>query len=99
MSRASLDAEQTWALIELLMATGEIQLIYVHRRVQHWLDRSLAGRDDDVAARRRAWLAISRYRKGRKAAGIRPLIFHARGHDDHMHVRFRCPAEQPRCRD
>lgn len=77
-----IDVEKTYALVEALITETDVQLILVDRRVIRVLvDHGRAlGRDP-------AWLASI-------FSGQNALVRHARGHRDHLHVRFYNPRAQ-----
>jgi murein endopeptidase len=92
----SLDAAATFKLIENLLAStnedGGVQMIFLDFDVQgilyYW------ALDAGVSERRLA--KIFQYPHGRgTTAG---LVRHEPNHDDHMHVRFKCPDEDTACR-
>src|SRR5690606_9473112 len=82
----------TWAMVRYLVSTarspGGVDLIFINTSVQKILydwakKRGVSGRTLD---------AMFQYPKG---GGI---IRHADGHDNHMHVRFKCPAIDKACK-
>jgi penicillin-insensitive murein endopeptidase len=73
----SLDRERTWALIEALYEGGNVEYLFIDRKVQALL-REHAER---VAPQLLTPLFDGTPQK-------QPLIRHARGHTTHMHVRF-----------
>ena len=94
-SKDNLDADATWALVELLVQTadqpGGVELIYLDYDVQRLLY---------AAARRDGWTAeqlarVFEYPDGRKAKGR--IVQHRWNHHDHLHVRFRCPPGDQSC--
>lgn len=87
----TLDAERTWAFLEGLLSTGLVQYIFVDYGLQPVLyAEALAS----------GWTAeslqdIFQYPDG--VGSRRGLIRHARGHDDHFHMRIHCPVEDAGC--
>ena len=87
-----MDYERQWALFSYWLEHDEVTYIFMDRRLQrgfyHWMVDE--GIDPDVIAHT-------------LQAGPNPdhpVIRHARGHQDHFHVRFRCHEETDvRCRD
>lgn len=79
----TLDVARTWALFETLIATGEVEYIFVSYRLQKALYRH--ARKQGASKR---WLrGIFQWpRHWRRKAGI---IRFERGHRDHFHVRFK----------
>lgn len=84
-----LDSAKTWTLVEALLRTGAIQYIFIDRGIQEQLYRHARAEGWDEATLD----AIFQYPGGRK----RTIIRHVRGHRNHLHVRFRCPAEDEEC--
>lgn len=85
------DADKTWYLIERLLLTGQVHYLFVDYDVQEALYQ---------AALSAGWAEadlgdLFQFPRG---AGARVgIIRHSPGHDDHFHVRFRCPDGDPRC--
>jgi murein endopeptidase len=93
MSDANLDRDETWALLKLLVSSGEVEAIYIDRSIQKLLyDHAVA---TGLMSKRalREWME---YPRGSGTAGT--LIQHVKGHIDHMHVRFECQPDEPRCK-
>jgi murein endopeptidase len=86
----TLDAERTWFLISTLIATGDVELIFVNRKLQRYLYRHAAAQ----GVPEEQLDELFQYRHGvRQKVGI---IRHEPGHVGHFHVRFRraAPHEQ-----
>ena len=83
LDHRTLDREKTWDLVEALLETGEVELILLDRSHQRLLHRvaKRRGYSEQRLSRLFQWPRSRRTRVG--------LIRHARGHDDHLHVRFR----------
>jgi murein endopeptidase len=78
-----IDVALNWELVKALATRTDVELILVDRRVQQVLyDYALAAGED------KAWLDSLFH------AGMGSLLFHARGHRDHFHVRFYNPRAQ-----
>lgn len=75
----NLDRERTWALIDALVAMGNVQYVFVDRRIEAWLEETAVRAGLDEARR----VAIFEGTPTEPA-----IVLHARGHDDHLHVRF-----------
>lgn len=91
-SPRTIDGEKTWYLIEQLLRTGQVRMIFIDHPLQAVLydhARRSGWREADLAA-------IFEYPQRRNA---KALIRHIRGHANHMHVRFRCAASDSRCVD
>lgn len=88
----NLDIEKTWFLIESLIRTGEVKVIYVDIRVQKMLYQYAAPK---LTPEQREVLFSVPRRETSSAA----IFQHWPGHRNHFHVRFRCPAGQLMCRE
>ena len=94
-TEATLHAAATWALISAFAETSELDggatMIFLDYAVQAILYRwALAeGVDQELLGR------IFQYPHGKRAAV--GLVRHAPNHADHLHVRFRCGANEPGC--
>jgi hypothetical protein len=87
----SFDAEKNWVLIKALVDTGEVQTIFISRKLQRLLEPvARAQLDADEFARY--------FRVPGQDPQHAPLLRHEDGHVDHMHVRFRCDDDDVRCR-
>lgn len=90
-TRADMDAEKTWTLLELLLSTGQVQYLFIDRKLHKPLFRqALAMGWSDAEARQ---LFESPIGKAKRSGVIR----HISGHKHHFHVRFRCPDDDERC--
>lgn len=76
-----LDVRRTWALIEALYSGGNVEYLFIDRKVQPLLR--------EHAERVAPGLIIPLFDG---TIQKQPLIRHARGHTTHMHVRFHDPA-------
>jgi len=87
-----LDAEKTWTFLELLMSTGQVQYFFIDRKLQKPLfHQALAMGWTEDEARHIFEAPIG----PAKRSGI---IRHIPGHKHHVHIRFRCPNGDDRCR-
>ncbi|HLT31870.1 MAG TPA: penicillin-insensitive murein endopeptidase [Myxococcaceae bacterium] len=77
-----IDVEKTYALVEALITETDVQLILVDRRVIRVLHDHAKTLERDPE-----WLASI-------FSGPNALVRHARGHRDHLHVRFYNPRAQ-----
>ena len=91
MTEDTLDAGKTWHLVERLLLTGQVQYIFMSYRIQEVLYMTAL----DSGWREQDLLGIFQYPRGHKTK--RGVIRHARGHQDHFHLRFRCPAGDSDC--
>jgi len=88
---ANFDVEKNWVLIQSLVATGEVQQIFISSRLQRLLK--------PLAREQLSEREYARYfRVADSDADEAPLLKHWDGHRDHMHVRFRCEDGNGRCR-
>lgn len=81
----------TWALVDALLAGGEVSVVFLESKLQRRLYE---------AAR---WEGASHERLGELLQALDPdrlgtVIRHADGHDGHLHVRFRCAPRELDCR-
>jgi murein endopeptidase len=85
------DAEKNWVLIKALVETGEVQTIFISRKLQRMLEPVARQDIGEEALGRYFW---------RPGGGPEqdPILRHWDGHRDHMHVRFRCEPGNDRCR-
>lgn len=83
------DWPATWQLVQALAARGAAQDIFLDWSLQPALHA--AARQQGAPATQLA-LQIQHPVRGRAA-----LVKHAAGHIHHLHVRFRCPANDPAC--
>ena len=84
------DWAATWALVRSLVRTNEVVYIFLDRPLQYRLadaGRAMGATEDELAT----ILEVAQDR--RKQAVVR----HAKGHDDHLHVRFTCAPYEPKC--
>lgn len=87
----AVDWAALWELVEALIETGEVSVIFLDQRLQerlYWAARRAGKTPEELAPiihwprKDRIWEAIVR---------------HARNHKGHMHVRLLCGPEEPRC--
>ena len=93
MHEGNLDAELTWAFLKLLVAAGEVEVIFIDYNLQRVLHKHALEHGNVPAEDLKRWL---QYPSGRH---VKPrIIEHVKGHVDHIHVRFNCQANERRCR-
>ena len=84
-----------WAFIEALAGktskSSKVEYIFLDYRIQARLYRYAKRRG--VPKKRLDWLF--QFPRGRRA--MRGVIRHTKGHDDHYHIRFKCPPGDTRC--
>jgi penicillin-insensitive murein endopeptidase len=80
--RRSFDTRRNWALVKALVSDPQVQVerIFVNARIEYWLARYAMKIGEPAALVKRARLLMQQPR------GVG-------GHDDHMHVRVACTAE------
>ncbi len=83
---SNLDRPRTWHLVRTLIADSDIDLILVDLQVQKVLKAYAREIGEDPT-----WLDQI-FQAGGKSQ--RPILFHAKGHASHLHVRFYSPAAQ-----
>ncbi len=86
------DWPATWALIRSLIETDEVAVIFLERRLQRRLYEAArwSGESHDHLADLIEWADERRWSHA--------IVRHAKGHDGHIHVRFRCGPTERRCK-
>ncbi|MBV1859534.1 MAG: penicillin-insensitive murein endopeptidase [Nannocystaceae bacterium] len=93
MNRKNLDAKECWALMQTLVQTGQIEVIYVDREIQKLLH------DYAVAHKLMSKGTLKRWMEYPSPTGSgSPVIQHVKGHADHMHARFKCQPHETQCK-
>ena len=85
-TEANLDRSRTWAFVRALVTDTDVELILIDRALQGLLSEHALSVGEDPA-----W--VQSLFHGTPGAQ-RPLIFHAKGHATHLHVRFYNPIAQ-----
>ncbi|HWB78403.1 MAG TPA: penicillin-insensitive murein endopeptidase [Nannocystaceae bacterium] len=87
----NIDALRTWKLMKALIATGEVQQIFMSAKLQRVVAREAAKElpADEVE---RMFSATNFDPK------VHTIVRHEHGHRDHFHVRFACEDGNIRCR-
>jgi LysM repeat protein len=88
---AKVDWKATWNFIEALVATRAVKYIFLDRRRQ----RALYSAAQEAGESAEMLEKIIQYPGKSQTAIVR----HARGHIDHIHVRFRCNENEKECSD
>lgn len=83
---SNLDRARTWHFVRTLIAESDVDLILVDTQIQRILKAYALEIGEDPA-----WLDEV-FQVGGKSR--RPIIFHAKGHATHLHVRFYSPKAQ-----
>lgn len=92
MSPEKFDAVKNWHFFKTLIATGEVEYIFVDYELQEVLYEYAvsAGYDEETLDE------LLQYPRGRRAN--RGIIRHSPGHANHFHIRFRCTDQDQNCR-
>jgi LysM repeat protein len=86
---SNLDRARTWAFVRALLSETDVELILIDRRIQKMLREYATSIGESEA-----WLGAVFDGK----PGVRPMIIHAKGHANHIHVRFYNPIAQETAR-
>ncbi|MBK6918047.1 MAG: penicillin-insensitive murein endopeptidase [Deltaproteobacteria bacterium] len=90
-TESSIDAPRTWAFVQALIATGDVQQIFISAKLQRVLARE--------AAKHVSREEVERiFSAANPDARVHTIVKHEHGHRDHMHVRFACEDGNLRCR-
>lgn len=92
MKAETFDAAKNWHLFKTLIDTEQVEFIFVDYRLQKQLYEyalSIGYTPDQLKP-------LIQYPGGR--GGKYGIIRHARGHDDHFHIRFTCSPNDKHCR-
>ncbi|MBT9560716.1 MAG: penicillin-insensitive murein endopeptidase [Myxococcales bacterium] len=81
-----LDVIRTWTFFEVLLRTGAVRYLFIDRRLH-------AALESEAASRGLTDEALDKLFESRGG----DVIKHVPGHDDHLHVRFRCPLDDVEC--
>lgn len=92
MDSNNLNRELTWALLELLRESNGIEGIFIDSKLQKLLHEHAIQSQRYTKAELEAWMEYPR-----SPGSGSPLIQHVRGHEDHIHVRFKCTDVETEC--
>lgn len=83
LSVDEVDWHATWALVDAFVRTGDVQVIFLERKLRRRLKRAglALGANDERIAR------------------VMGSVRHSPGHTAHVHVRFQCAPSETQCRD
>ncbi|MSP92930.1 MAG: hypothetical protein EXR79_14195, partial [Myxococcales bacterium] len=86
----TLDADRTWLLLRVLLATGRLQYAFIDHGLQPALHEAAlrAGESPDTLQAIIQWPRPIGEHGG-------AIVRHLGGHDDHLHVRLACPEGDP----
>ncbi len=90
----TIDAAATWGLVHRLLASGDVQSIFMDSEVQALL-LPFAAQSLTLEEQRSVFSLLAFDARSEKKAIIRAW----RGHDDHMHIRLRCTPTDAQCRE
>lgn len=88
-----IDWRAVWGLIDAFLATGQVSMIFLDHELQrplYYAALSMGATPEELDE-----IITWPTRNGRKG---KQIIRHSRGHEGHIHVRFKCGAEEPTCR-
>lgn len=77
------DWHAAWALVDAFVRTGDVQVIFLERKLRRRL--------------RRAGMALGA--DDARVASVMAKVRHSPGHTAHIHVRFECAADEAECKD
>lgn len=91
MHERNFDAEKNWFLIQEILASGNVQTIYISKKLQKLLHKEAAKTlpPEQLAAL---------FEYPRTDQSPHATLQHWKGHHNHMHVRFQCEPGNRRCR-
>jgi murein endopeptidase len=84
------DWPAAWGLVQALIATDAVEYIFLDRTRQRQLHRIA----ESLGTPAEVLEAVLQYPRRTRTA----LVRHEVGHTRHMHIRFRCGQDEPRCR-
>ena len=93
MTKQNLDAKECWALMQMLVQTGQIEVIYVDREIQKVLHDYAVANGLMSKATLKQWMEYPS-----PTGSGSPVIQHVKGHADHMHARFKCQPHETQCK-
>ncbi len=77
------DWHAAWALVDAFVRTGDVQVIFLERKLRRRLQRAGMALGADDA----------------RVASVMAKVRHSPGHTAHIHVRFECAANEAECTD
>ncbi|MCA9661267.1 MAG: penicillin-insensitive murein endopeptidase [Myxococcales bacterium] len=93
MDERNLDADRTWALLELLVESGEVELVLIDSKLQKLLYDHAIKTGRVAKGELGFWLEYPR-----RPGSVETIVRHHPGHVDHLHVRFKCQPSEGRCK-
>jgi len=93
MTADNLDPAATWKLLQLLRATGKLEVVFIDTKIQKLLHAWALDKGGMSKSSLRRWMEYPRSGPVRSA-----IIQHVAGHTDHLHARFKCGSSETRCK-
>ncbi|MEM6291475.1 MAG: penicillin-insensitive murein endopeptidase [Myxococcota bacterium] len=93
MNSRNLDAKENWALLSMLVQTGQVEVVYIDREIQKLLYEYAVKQNLMSKGALKKWMEYPA-----PTGSGSPVIQHVNGHVDHMHVRFNCQPHETRCK-
>lgn len=93
MNSRNLDAKENWALMSMLVQTGQVEVIYVDREIQKLMHEYAVKQNLMPKSTLKRWMEYPS-----PTGSGSPVMQHVKGHADHMHVRFKCQPHESQCK-
>ncbi len=93
MNARNLDADRTWGLLELLVESGELELVLIDSKLQKLLYDHAVATGRVPRGELGFWLEYPR-----SPGSVETIVRHHAGHVDHLHARFKCQPGESRCK-
>ncbi|MEZ4453239.1 MAG: penicillin-insensitive murein endopeptidase [Nannocystaceae bacterium] len=93
MNAQNLDADRTWDLLELLVESGQVELVLIDSALQKLLYDHAVATGKVPKAELGSWLEYPR-----RPGEVETIVRHHAGHVDHLHVRLRCQPAESQCK-
>lgn len=93
MNATNLDAARTWDLLELLVESGQVELVLIDSALQKLLYDHAVASGRVPKGELGFWLEYPR-----RPGEAETIVRHHAGHVDHLHVRLRCQPAETKCK-
>ena len=93
MNARNLDADRTWGLLEMLVESGELELVLIDSKLQKLLYDHAIATGRVPRGELGFWLEYPR-----SPGSAQTIVRHHAGHVDHLHARFKCQPSESRCK-
>ena len=93
-SAKTLDIQKNWSLYRCLLRSEKVLMVFMDSRIQKLFKRALKKKQIKIVGYSTDRLFQSGSKTPHKA-----IFRHAKGHSDHIHVRFRCDEGDKRCQN